>query len=325
MTSITETLSNQFILVTLSGSEGIKKSRSYDEGLALIQAHKGGVESSYSVSKKLYPKGYDTEIRALTTAFGAVRQHFYQHTIPYGTAGAQVTGRLLLANVKATGEFHAEHNRLLTELDTARTNFAFALPGIVSRLESTGDAGSDFSRDQYPSYEDAMASYTYKPLVEGFLPVTKDHHIGLPVSMIEAMTRDTEERAAAAYRRSLQQEAMQLLKFVQTQAETLAKLTEYNASNGHTSGKRQPSVYKTAFSNVTDQVAKLRSFAIPETSAGSAIIELCDDITATLDTDTPAEQLTDMVKNNPSLAKRTATKATELANALEADDFFANF
>ena len=315
--NVLDQLRSRFLMVELSGRTGIRASVRYDEGKHIIQSNKGGDDSAYSVSQKLYPKGYDEAIKDLRSAYNQVRTHFYANTMPFQhNASGNSQGKRLVSNDQTLrGQFMAEHQRLIDELDRQRERFAGLINHIVNRIEANDALGSDFDRDNYPSPAEIRASYMYEPIVPMPIPGTESvDGIPVPPEMAQEMTDAMQAQAQAEYRFGVQSQARETLEYVQTMATNLSRMVEWHNSDPERRQKRQPAVYDSLFQNVEHAASKLRQFAVPETQEGSAMLELADRIERTL---RPGDISADEVKSDLSTAEQQAQRARDAAQAIE--------
>lgn len=315
--NILDHLRNRFLLVELKGHAGIRASVNYVQGKDLIRASKGGDESAYSVSQRLYPKGYDGAKNGLTKAYNAVRSHFYANTLAFQhSASGTAAGKRLVPNDSALrGEFIAEHTRLVGILDNYRENFAQLIPHTVQRIEDDGALGSDFDRDNYPTPDQVRASYHYEPLTP--LPIAGNETLGgLPVSadVAASMSQTMQAQSEADYQFGVQAQARETLEYLQTMAGNLSRLVDWHNTDESSRSTRQPAIYDSLFANVEHAVSKLRAFAVPETDEGARMIEVADTIEANLLSErTDAEAL----RTNLPMAQEHAEKAAAAAQAIE--------
>jgi hypothetical protein len=321
---ILESLRGSFLTVELNGKGTLKRAVKYDQGAAAIQAARGGDGDAFSVSIKLYPKGFNEGIGNLTKAHGAVRAAFYKGTAPYARSGDGAAGkRLLASDPTVSAKFFAEHQTLLNSLDAARFGFAAEIGPLVHRLEAHARATSwlDFSVDNYPTAEDIRESYQYDPLVVEPIASAQDlSGVGLTAELAERVRTQMAQRAAFQYKAGLGQEARSLMELLKTMAGNLGKYAEHLAAPEDTRG-RAPAVYDSLFTNVSDLVAKIRTYAIPETEDGSTLLALADQAQDMLRL---GEIGAEHVKGNAPLARQQAKAARVLSAAIESTDFFSS-
>jgi hypothetical protein len=203
----------------------------------------------------------------------------------YRLTGADIAGRLT-AQRKAA-------------LDTARTNFANSIRGIVSTIQASGMLGSTFDWANYPSRDEILDSFAWEYKITA-LPTAKSLE-GLPIdaALADALEADWEKTAKGQARFAQQRLAEDALKFVKNLAERTRELAEWAALPDDKRG-RKPATHETLTTNVHEACTRMRTFAIPDTQEGAALLRLADDIENNLDVDRiTAEDLKENMWVNP--------------------------
>jgi Arc/MetJ family transcription regulator len=327
MSKILDALSSNYMKFQLDGT-ALATRKKYADGSSIIANTVGGQEEAYTSYRKLYPKGFDTEINELLSAYSTVSVWFRKATVPVGASNgdgkqAKVRGaRLAPVRKLADGSFMAEYNKLIADLDNKRTAFHAALPRIVAGIQSHGVLGGTFDIDDYPTQDQVAESFKYVLVGPEPLP-NSNTLIGLPVSAdwIDAIESDLTRQAAERAKFAQQSVVNETLEYVRVMGNNLKNLVEwYDSGEGKGNGKkRRTPIYDSLVGNVKDMVEKMRAFAIPETDAGAALLTLADDIEEKLQVDViTAEDL----KENVPLARATAASAFALAEAIEDMDIF---
>lgn len=322
MSNILNTMSSAFMLATKTTSS-ISGSKSYKEGKEIIAQHEGGDAAAFSASRKLYPKGHDTAIKAVNDALGELNRFFAANTAAYGKGAgednAKARGeRLLPVKLLADGSFVAGIDQRKTVLDTARLNFANSISSIVAGIQASGMLGASFDYDNYPTRDEILESFQWEYKITA-LPTAKSLD-GLPIdaNLADALEADWEKTAQGQARFAQQRLAEDALKFVKNLAEQTQKLAEWAALPEDKRG-RKPPTHETLTTNVHEACQKMRAFAIADTNEGAALLRLADDIEEQLDVDRiTAEDL----KENIPLARSTSSRAFAMAEAIEGMDLF---
>lgn len=328
--SLASTLAGNLFYVENRLSKTLRRSFADDSAKTFLAAQTGSDESSLSVSRKLYPAGYDAELKAANAAKNAEIKHFNKNTLYAdfkGQGGSDARGgarRFLTAGSVTSGDFDRENRQLIDEATRLGEVFANALPNLIQRIGNDGVLGSAFDPAKYPSQDDAAAAFVFTPALETLEAVPEG--IGIPATSesLQAAQAAYEARLAARYQYGMQRAAKELTTNIANVAERLRELAAWQNTDPEkrqeTLGRtKAPRITETLFPNVADAVSRLRQFALPETDEGSQLIHLLDDIEKGL---APARLTPEHVKTNAGLTEKVADNAANLAAALEELDFY---
>jgi len=315
--SILNTMSSAFMLFTKTTSS-ISGSKSYKEGKEIIAQHEGGDAAAFSASRKLYPKGHDTEIKAVNDALGELNRFSAASTAAYGKGAGEDSSkargeRLVPVKLLADGSFVSGIDQRKAALDSARLTFANNIHNIVTGIQNSGMLGTTFDWANYPSRDEILESFQWEYKITA-LPTSKSLE-GLPIdaALADALEADWEKTAKGQARFAQQRLAEDALKFVKNLAERTRELAEWAAIPEDKRG-RKPATHETLTSNVHEACTRMRTFAIPDTDEGAALLRLADDIENNLDVD---RITADDLKENIPLARSTSSRAFAMAEAIE--------
>jgi hypothetical protein len=322
-TSILRSLTSNFFRVNLTGT-AIPFSKPYKEGKHILAQHNNtSSDNAYRASRSLIPKGYDNELSALRTAYNAVRAFYTQSTVPFGqqaNGDATKGERLLVAKLIVDGSFMNEIARLQGELDRAREAFALALNSTVHAISQDPDClGYSFDWNDYPSPDEVRRSFVYQ--LEGPMPIADSRNlVGMPVSTDWLSAIETQMESAAKRQVAFAQQtiAKELADYLAVMATNLTKLTEYHATPMADRTGNTPPLRESMITNLQEAIKKARTYAVPDTDAGSKLIALIDQIEDSLN---PDRLNTDTLKGSPYIARTVASKASSLAEAIEDTDW----
>jgi hypothetical protein len=304
-------------------TSSISGSKSYKEGKEIIAQHEGGDAAAFNASRKLYPKGHDTEIKAVNDALGELNRFSAASTAAYGKGAGEDSAkargeRLVPVNILADGSFVSSIDQRKAVLDSTRLHFANNIHSIVTNIQNSGMLGATFDWANYPSRDEILESFQWEYKITA-LPTAKSLE-GLPIdaALADALEADWEKTAKGQARFAQQRLAEDALKFVKNLAERTKELADWAALPEATRG-RKPATHETLTTNVHEACQRMRTFAIPDTQEGAALLRLADDIENNLDVDRiTAEDL----KENIPLARSTASRAFAMAEAIEGMDLF---
>ncbi len=321
MANILDLLTSDNMTVSLSGT-ALSMRKNFAEGAATVADDVGGDAEAFRVTRKLLPAGYDTEYKALVKAYNAVRACFYEHTVAFGMAtlgdATRAKGdRLLKVSKIVDGSFQSAMDARMAELDTARDAFKRALPGVLARLQLDAKLGRTFNPDDYPTQDDIDKSFRWT--LDGPNPIASGAQLsGMPltVGIAEAIQASMERKAQAQVVFAQQTMANELTGYLKALAETTNKLFEHHNTPESQRG-RAPRVATTLTTNVHDMVQKIRTYAIPETPQGAALLALADTVLERLEVDI---RDADDIRENPRMAEVMARDAAEIISAIEALD-----
>lgn len=324
-TKILDTLASSTVLVSLSGTGGKSPSvKIPKEGKADLALKYGLAPELVKASLPALPPGYDEEWKALKKAFGLVRSEFYTASLPFGARQAagkedkQASGDRLLTTAKLTdGSFGTkftlagcQEGELYAQLGQVRQDFANNIASRVSQIAAAGVLGSLFQEAFYPDSADILAGWYYRAIQPQPMARTDVlEGMFLPADVARNIEQHMEAQAQEQLRFGQQQTILETVEHLQTMTKNLTKLNEwYSSQKG-----RRPSIYDSLVDNVQDSLSKLRDYAMPETEAGSRIVDLVDQLSEALDlTSISADDL----KRDPQLASQKAKDAERAADQL---------
>ena len=323
--NVSTLVATYYMKIALSVS-AITFAKTYKAGKTVVATHDNASEDAFRVSRSLIPPGFDAEYKALTKAVNNCRAVFNKYAVTVGTSadGKKADGdKVIPSKVYADGTFLNEWNPAYQEFQNAHANFVAMYPNIVHSIQHAsqyGQAlGNSFDPSEYPDVQAVREGFAIDlqgpfPIADarGFthLPINRDIKQAL-----ESQYESYQKRLVANASQSL---AKDMAEYLSNMAQNLGKLSEYYRTPEALRPKRQPAIYDSLVTNVQDAVAKARAFAIPETEAGSRLIEMIDQIESTLD---PASLDADLLKASPIHAGKVASDAAALAAALDACDW----
>ena len=324
--NVSTLVATYYMKIALSVS-AITFAKTYKQGKTVVATHDNASEDAFRVSRSLIPPGFDSEYKALTKAINQCRAVFNRFAVTVGTSadGKKADGdKVIPSKVYADGSFLAEWNPAYAEFTAAHANFVSNYPSIVQAIQHASQYGSalgnSFDLSEYPDVQAVREGFAIT--LEGPFPIADAR--GFTSLPINRDIRQALESQYEAYQKRLVANASQSLakdmaEYLSNMATNLSKLTEFYRTPEHLrSGKRQPAIYDSLVTNLQDAVAKARAFAIPETESGSKLMDLVDQIEATLNPDALSA---DLLKSNPIHAGKVANDAAALAAALDACDW----
>ena len=322
MSKILRALTSNFMTVTLSGT-AVSFRKSYKEGKEVMIEHDGATdESAYSAFRNLIPKSHGASFAALTTDYGAVSRFFRDSTM---AAGAQANGkavkgtRLVASKLVRDGSFLAEFNRLNQILDVSRENFALDLPNVLYAIQASQAIGSSFNPADYKTPDEIRAKFRYT--LEGPFPIVDEAALDR-MELSREVAEGIEIRMEAAAKRKIafaqQDIAKEVAGYLGDMAKTMGKLSDFHATPFADRTGRTPAVKEALVLNIQDALKKARLYAVPDTAAGSKLVELIDRIEGTI---SPNTLTTDLLKSSPYIARTIGKQASQLAEAIDATDW----
>lgn len=327
--SVRNPLLSNFVRIRMSGTtKGVKKNATYKEGAALVAASVGGDADAFGGTPRKLFHGHSEELDALIKAYNKKGSVFKAKTAPFemgstttgkdGKAKTQAKGDRLLAIKYLVsgnkGDFWKAMNECEADIVAAKARFRCNLPSILAAIEAETKLGSTFNIDDYPTQEDVDNAFIWT--IDGPWPLEDERMlIGLPMEedWVQAIEQNMREKAEAQARFAQQSVAKEVLQYVQVMANNLGELTKFH--DGDAQGRsRAPKIYPSLVTNVREAIEKARIYAIPETSEGTTLLSLADQIEETLEVDRfDSEDF----KTSIPLARNTAIKAASLAAAIE--------
>lgn len=326
-TKLADSISSMFMRGNLKTSR-VSFSTSDKQGKETLAEEFDASEDAFKVTKHLIMRGFNTELDALNKAYNAVRTTFNKYTehVERSANGAAAAGeRWIPTKYLVTGEYKAAMDSVIAEFWAQHARFVAAYPQLVDDLEQASMQGGNralgkvFDRAKFPSLDKVRDGFAVE--LTGPFPIADaSAYRNMPASQdvreaLEAQYEATLKRGVAV---ASQNVATDLAKYLNTMADNLAKLTEHNLKP-RAPGTRAPSIHETLVTNVNETVEKIRAFAIPDTDAGSRLMELVDRIETTLN---PASMSADMLKSlPPTYTKRISDQARSLAALASEQDW----
>jgi hypothetical protein len=328
MFSLAERLSAE--LFTIENNRGKSMRRTYaDAGDKLLLAQASGVDESAfgSISRKLFPADYAAELKAANDAVTAQTVHFERHTLPFdhSAGGRARPRRAILASRITDGTFLSENRALCDQVRHAGERFAVALPHLMASIQADPRYMRAFDAGKYPTPDDVRAAYTFQYAQETLEPLPSGASFPVSNQALQAAQRAFEERLASKYRFGMQRASLDLAGYLATMAERVGEWARYQAMSERDreaefgSRAKAPGWKSTLTTNVTDAVAKLREFALPDTREGAQLLVLLDEIDETL---TPQALDTESIRSSVRYAEHVAATAAQLQGAIADLGFF---
>lgn len=274
------------LLVELKGVGGWSPNARIKDASRILAENYGGSEKAFKGSENLLPEPHDEEYKELKSAYGAVRSSFYINTMAYGSTVDAKSGkakadgkRAVLASKIVDGEFMKTHSMLISALDEAREKFATALPERIEQIRNESALGSQFNTDRYPTPDDVRAGWFYEDIIpEPILAANAIKNMGLPPEVAKMIEDNLARKVEAQVQFGQQQLVEQTMEYIKTMVTNLTKLsTWFDRAEG-----KRPSIFDSLITNVTDSLSKLRTYALPGTDQGDAIITLAEGIESRL-------------------------------------------
>lgn len=319
--NVLDLAASTLMTVKLQLSAGTRTKKSYKDGKTAVANITSGDESAFLVSRKLFPKGFDQEVKQLLQAFNACRSVFYDITAPFGKKGdGSADGeRLVTAQAINDGSFMAALDAAIANKDAARKRFADRLDaGLVNDIRASGVLGSAFDYTDYPTSGDVLAGYEVTLIGPSPLPSSVSL-AALPLSYdtAQAIAANMEDTMKEQLAFSQQRLIKETFEYIETMANQMHKLNEHLCSQ---SGPR-PKIYDSLVANVQKATKKLRTYALPDTDEGQRLIDWADRIEAELKLDRiDMNELKGDAEQAAELAANSRALATELGSVV--DGFF---
>lgn len=145
------------------------------------------------VNKHLVPK---ESLKEIISAAGALRSHFYAHTLPWGDNGDRLLPRLSYM------EFVQNHAQLCADFDSAVDAF-INQKYLAARDQAEFRMGQMFRPDDYPEAEQLRRRFSVNLDVHG-VPTGRDFRVDMDQLTVDALRQQIEakndERVGAAMR-----------------------------------------------------------------------------------------------------------------------------
>jgi hypothetical protein len=312
--------SKNLLLVELKGVGGWNSSATIKDASRVLAEKYGGNERAFKGSENLLPSPHDEEYKELKSAYGSVRAAFYLVTMPYGSTVDAKSGktradgkRAIIASKIVDGTFLAQMQVLVEQLEQARNKFAAVLPDRIAAIKAESALGSQFDESRYPTTEQVLSSWYYDEILpEPILDASAVKNMGLPPEVAQMIEENLARKVQAQVQFGQQQLVEETMKYVKTMVTNLTKLNAY--FNGQHKGKR-PSIFDSLVDNVKDSLDKLKTYALPGTTEGGAVLQLVAGIEQRLDMDDI--EMSDL-KNDGKVAEKVLSGAKEAAKLIDA-------
>jgi hypothetical protein len=311
-----EALGSAFVGATLEGTIGIRYARQ-DKGGAEKLAHEAQATNGKSkrASDVFFPDPQPPELVAVKKSYQDVRVGFNKLTAD-GRDGMRLRTTAQEIEKSLVLQMQPHLNRLAGD----RAAFILALPRIVQDIRDSGARGLAFSLDDYPTDEELEKCFKYELICP--IQLGRDAPRLITRELAAAMQEAT-QRYAERQIQAVQQEAhAELLKYLKP---VVVQLSEFVAFKDglSTDRKKSPKVSESLAANLRDAIARAKTYALPGTPAGDALLALANEIEQELDIDikSPTNWAEDLKENVP-LARATAADATALMASLESLESF---
>lgn len=326
--TLAETLASSMYTVEIRKSGSLRRSFADASAKTLVATSTGSDESSLSVSRKLFPKGYDDALKQANEAELAVSKHIMANTTnwDFGGNGKAKGRRLLTSRLVVDGVFFAENRRLVDACQQAGEVFALSLSNLVWRIETDGVLGSAFDQDKYPTEDDVRRAYTFEYIETTLEPIPSSGLIPATSGALQRAQDAYADRLESRYRFGMQRATTDLAAYVGNIAERMSEWAEWEATPEYQRAERfpnrtkAPALHASLFTNVSQTVTKLREYAIPDTDDGAKLMSILDDIEASLQ---PDRLTPEAARATLRGAETIADTAGQLANAIEDLGLFA--
>lgn len=312
-------------LYTIENNRGKSLRRSYNEKADRITLARatGADETAFgSISRKLFPPDYASRLKLADEAVTAQTTHFEKHTLPFdhSAGGRARPRRAILVAMVTTGTFLTENRQLCDAVKAMGEQFAYALPRLIEQIGNDPRYRATFCFEKYPTEDDVLASYTFQYAEETLEPLPSGASFPVTCHALQTAQQAYEERLVSKYRYGMQRAASELAASLTNMAERVGDWAAYQNMGDRdremTFGSRAkaPGWKSSLTTNVAEAVAKLRTFAIPESAEGSELVEILDGIDRRL---APQHLDTDTIRSSIPYAEHVAETASTLAAAIE--------
>jgi hypothetical protein len=316
-TNVTEALCNGLLQVSLSITRE-SMSQSDKSARALIARHTGTDEAMWRATKSLLPVEYGEEFRAVGTLLSKLSKAFAAETLPMsrqpnGRAGKT---RAILASPASVADFMAKFGpggNWEQAVTQARDALVASWPHTLRQLANDPRFNAGFNPADYPSADDLDASFRFA--IEGPTPIAAGFdYLPLPPTLAFQLEEKHAADLTSAVKFGQQQIAIEAVQRVQHAAERAAALLEYDG-NG-----RRPALYDVVFEDLRASSDSLRKYALPETTAGAALMDIAERIDALL------REVPDAAtaKHSADAQREVVAHAADLSAAVEELDILWN-
>lgn len=296
---IASALSTNYMLVKFSMSkwEGNKTDKKASRKLT-DDAHAD--KRAARVVKQLMV-GANAEHKAVSSAFNAVRQYVYTHTLPWSTNDVKMTGPRLLSTATSM-QFMKGHAELVRTANTALQEFLAVYD--QRRQEALLSQGTLADASDYPTKEQLETSYSltvdYEPIPDG----ASFNNMQVPTQIAEALGSRVAASQVKAIRNAMTALQMRLVDELKRMAEQLGK---------HGRGEKTK-LYNSLITNMSTIVSLLETSNI---NNKQEIRDLAMDIRSKL-----CSTSIDALKASPHKAAEVAKSAQSLLGTVDEFEWF---
>jgi hypothetical protein len=314
--SIIDAATNSLMLVSMS-TTSMSFSLSDKEAKQRLADLDGVDRRAYkTVTKTLLPPGYDDELKAAQATVSAARQQFYATTMPFSqqASGAAAEKRAVtVEQLTQQPSWLATMALLGRDIKAAADTLANALPRLMTDIAADPLYAAGFRPELYPSPDDVRNGFKFK--LHGPEPIGRFDYLPITGEMARYLSERHERQVRKAIEFGQQQIGRDLLRSTQTIAQNLSSLVDF--ADGKTDRKKAPRIFDSLTENLRANITKLRTFAMPDTPEGAALLAMADKAEQAL---VPEGRTADDFKASVPLARATASAAAELAADIESLD-----
>lgn len=313
-----ESLGSVYLGATLEGTVGIRFARTDKDGAEkLAQDARATNEKSKKASNVFFPEPQPPELVAVKKAYKEVRDAFNKLT-----ADGRNGMRLRTTTQEIDCPLAVKMRPVLDALHTARLDFIFALPRIVQDIRDSDARGLAFDYADYPTQDELDKCFQYELICP--IQLGRDEPKLITRELAEAMQEATQRHAERQIQAAQQEAHAELLKYLKPVVTQLSELVQFRDGNAP-DRKKAPKVSESLAANLRDAVERAKTFALPGTPAGDALLALAAEIEAKLDLDikSPTNWAEDMKdEGNLPMVRATAVDAAALIESLEGMESF---
>jgi hypothetical protein len=155
-----------------------------DKGLTQkVTSDANAAADAARVNKHIVPK---ESLKDIVTAQGALRTHFYTHTLPWGDNGDRLLPRLSFM------DFMQEHGKLNEEFNNAVDNF-IAEKYLRARDQAEFRMGEMFRSEDYPEPEQLRRRFAVNLDIHG-VPTGHDFRVDMDANTVDMLRKQIEEK-----------------------------------------------------------------------------------------------------------------------------------